>query len=192
MNRITTVAIAAFMFIVASPSIAAADCASTCGDVCFAPEASAFFRAEVIDARDGFATRVRLVESFGGSTEVPAAVGDELDEVYSQTIVAVGDQLFVTLSNFDDGSGVYPYNVAWRIEANEVVCETTDRRIPLDQYAAMATSTECLEISDQLSISNSCDDTPGAGCAASGGTSLLGVLAALGLVLAGRGRRVKP
>jgi hypothetical protein len=169
----------AFVLALGSPSIASADCASTCGDVCHAPAASALFRAEVVASMNGFVQRVRIVERLGGSAEVAAMIGDELEGVYAEALVAVGDRLVLTLASFDDGSGYYQWNVAWRIDGEVVVCNTINRTVPLQQYVAMATSSDCKAIAADLKIANRCDDTPG--CAAVGAPSLLAVLGVLGL-----------
>jgi hypothetical protein len=53
-----------------------------------------------------------------------------------------------------------------------------DRTVALEQYVAMATSSECEAIAVDLEIANRCDDTAD-GCAA-GSPSLLAALVALG------------
>jgi hypothetical protein len=170
-----------------APSTASADCASTCGDVCNAPEASALFRAEVVATTDGFLPRVQIVERLGGSAEVAAMIGDEIEDVYAEVQVSVGDELVLTLASFDDGSGDYQWSIAWRIDSGEVVCSTIARTVPLEQYVAMAASSECEAIAVDLKIANRCDDTPG--CTAAGAPSLLAALAALAALGLGVRRR---
>ncbi len=186
----------ASVLVLASPSTASADCASTCGDVCDAPEASALFRVEVVAGMDGSAPRVQIVERLGGSAEVGAVVGDEIEDVHAEGLVGVGDQLVLVLASLDDGSGHYQWNIARRIESEDVVCSTLARTVPLPQYVEMATSSECEAIAVDLKIANRCDDTS-FGCAAAGAPSLLAALAALGLGVRrrlrnGRSRRHLP
>lgn len=171
----------------ASPTTASADCAGTCGDICAAPEVSALFRVEVIATTAGFSPRVEIVEQLGGSAEVAAVVGDEIEDVYAETGVAVGDQMVLVLANFDDRSGHYQWSAAWRIENEDVVCSTIARTVPLQQYVAMAASPKCEEIAVDLKIAFQCDDTPGA-CTAAGAPSLLAALAVLGLGMRRRSR----
>jgi MYXO-CTERM domain-containing protein len=177
-----------------APATAAADCASSCGDVCYAAEASAFLRVEAISTT-GFSSRVRVVERLGGDVTVGPAIGEELEDVYSQVEVVAGDHVFVTISRFSDRPDEYVAGVAWPIRNGNVVCDPYDPEVPLDQYVAMATSDDCAAISEQLEIANTCDDTfDGSGCSstgastgASGGAST-GALVLLGLAFVRRRR----
>ena len=175
-----------------APATAAADCASTCGDVCFAPGFSAFFRVEVISTT-GFSSRVRLAERLGGDPAIRAAIGDELEDVYSQVEIRAGDHVFLTIAQFSDSPDEYVTNAAWPIRNGNVVCDAHDPEVPLEQYVAMATSDDCAEIAEQLEISNTCDDTFESGCSAAGTGASSGRLApallGLGLGLAFARRR---
>lgn len=171
-----------------APSSAAADCIATCGDICFAPPETAFYRAEVLTVENGYAQRVRLVEHLAGGAT--GAVGEEREDIYVEQNVVVGDSLFVSLAPYTDGrSGDYVWNISRRIENNQIACEVEDRIVDVDQYAAMAASPNCPAIRSQLELeSPPCDDTVDvAGCNA-GGAASFGVSAAL-LLLRRRRRR---
>jgi MYXO-CTERM domain-containing protein len=170
-----------------APATAAADCISTCGDVCFAAEASAFFRVEVISTT-GFTSRVRVAERLGGDAAIGPALGEELESVYSQVEAVAGDHMFITISRFSDSPDEYQANVGWPIRNGNVVCDAHDPEVPIDQYVAMATSDDCAEISEQLEIANTCDDTFDSGCSAAGAPGGFFGLALLGLAFARRRR----
>jgi uncharacterized protein (TIGR03382 family) len=186
MPRVAVTFAVALGLALASRSPAAADCASTCGDVCYAPEVSALFRVEVTDIASG-APRVVILERLGGSSDVEAEVGDELADIYSDAQVTVGDELVVVLARFDDGSGTYAWNTAWRLEGDAVICNFGTRTVPLASYVDMATSSDCEARAVDLQIASGCDDTFD-GCSAAGAPSLLAALAALGLVVRRRSR----
>jgi uncharacterized protein (TIGR03382 family) len=160
------------------PSIARADCAQACDSVCYAGP-SALFRAEVIEAQDGFAQRVLLTERLGGSQAVLAEVGDERDDVYAESVLAIGDELVVAITESDS------VNTAWRVDADVVQCSNQQRTVELDQYVAMATSADCEQVAEDLELVNRCDDT--VGCSSGGGSSLA-MLAVIGLVVLRRRR----
>lgn len=186
----TVALVAATAAFALAPATAEADCASTCGDVCFAAEASAFFRVEVISAT-GFSSRVRVAERLGGDPTIRAAIGDELEDVYSQVEIVAGDHVFLTIARFSDSPDEYVTNAAWPIRNGNVVCDAHDPEVPLEQYVAMATSEDCAEISEQLEIANTCDDTfDGPGCSAGGtGTGALGGILAPALLALAFARR---
>jgi uncharacterized protein (TIGR03382 family) len=162
------------------PSVARADCAQTCDSVCYAGP-SALFLAEVVEAEDGFPRRVQLTERLGGSAAVLAEVGDERDDVYADSVLAIGDELVVAITESDS------VNTAWLVEADAVQCSNQQRTVELDQYVAMATSADCEQIAEDLDLVSRCDDT--VGCSSGAGASSLAMLAVIGLV-ALRRRRV--
>jgi hypothetical protein len=159
---------------------ASADCASTCGDVCFAVPESAFVRVEVLSTTDGYSSHVRIVEQLGGSPAITVTPGDELDGIYSQIPLVVGDDAFITISRFNGGTEQTVWNTAWPIRDELVICSGTDPNVPLDKYVLMASDPDCAAIADDFEIANTCDgDWDGGGCTAASGSPglLLGLLA---------------
>ena len=159
---------------------ASADCASTCGDVCYAVPESAFVRVEVVSTSNNYTSRVRIVERLGGDPSITVTPGDELEDIYSQLPLVVGDQAFLTISRYSDSPDQYVWNTAWPIRDELLICAGNDPNVPLDHYVAMATSPDCMATAEDLEISNTCDDTDdGPGCSAGGASPgiLLGLLA---------------
>lgn len=173
-----------------APSVAEADCIATCDDICYAPGPTGYYRAEVTAVNAGYPTSARLVEHLSG--EPIAAVGDEVDGVYTEESVAVGAELFIAIAAYTDGtSGSYIYNISRPIENGAVVCRYEDAAVPVEQFAAMAASPDCEMISRQLEIDTPpCDDTVElGGCDAGAGGLGLGAVGALALGLRRRRRR---
>lgn len=156
MLRVLLLAIA--FFCLAAPR-ASADCAATCGDVCYAPDGSAFARVEVLALDAGYGYRVRVVERLGGSPTIDIVPGDERDHVYSQIPLVVGDAAFMTLFDYDGNGEPQVYNTLWPIRGEEVECDGGHPNVPLDQYVAMATSDDCAAIASDLEVTNTCNDT---------------------------------
>ena len=177
-------AVAAF-----APSTAKADCIASCADICHAPGPTGFYRAEVTAVSGGFPMRARLVEHLSG--EAIGTVGDEIDNVYAEGAVPVGGSLFIAVAAYTDGtSGTYVYNVAHSIDAGEVVCPVEGMTVPVEQFAAMAASPSCVEISRDLDlVGTPCDDTvEDGGCNAGAGGLGVGAMGALVLGLRRRRR----
>jgi hypothetical protein len=171
-----------------APTTAAADCVVTCGDICYAPPGTAFYRAEVLTVEYGYAQRVRLVEHLAGGNT--GAVGDEREDVYAEQTVVAGDFLFVSIAPYTDGTpGDYVWNIARRIDSDQIECSVEGRSVDIDQYAAMAASPSCPDIRRQLELeSPPCDDTADFGGCNAGGAASFGVSAAL--LMLRRRRRV--
>jgi hypothetical protein len=168
--------VAAFSFaaIALASSSAKADCAATCGSVCNAVDESVFLRAEVLSTTNGYSARARVAEILGGDDTVAVAIGDELD-VTSQVMVGVGDSVLTTVSRFSDSAETYVWNASWPIRDGMVYCDDFDPTVPLDQYVAMATSNDCVDISRDLAIDETCtEDVNGGVDGCSAGSSSLG------------------
>jgi hypothetical protein len=185
MSLRTLFAVTGFAAIALATSPAQADCAATCGSICNAVDESVFVRAEVLSTSNGYSARARVAEILGGRATVDVALGDELD-VNSQVMVGVGDSVFTTLSRFSDSVETYVWNVSWPIRDGMVICDDFDPTVPLDQYLAMATSDDCLDIARDLEVEENCFEDVN-GCAVGGGAAG-GLAAALGLALVLRRR----
>jgi MYXO-CTERM domain-containing protein len=169
--------LAIVLAVLAVPVAAEADCAATCESICYSNTPTALFLGEVIEARDGFTARVRITERLGGAATVLAEVGDEREDVYSESPVALGDELVFGITEDD-----FVFNAAWRVEADVVQCSTQDRTVALGDYVDMATREDCEARAAELDLATRCDDTVGVGCSAGGGASVFAMLGVIGLL----------